>query len=230
MINLNLNINLNNQIIFAAYEFAQFRDDCKKYLLQHKKSYDKFTIVQHDSFIGFITEAAVRYYISNHYRKDNIKVISWEENFDIEKIKRIISTGSSDPADIAVVEEYFYDRYDLKIIYNNKSILVDVKTALTQKEPSVAWNFMYPVVQANKAGKDYMILTYYIVSDTKNIESLKKIVIVGYTSEEKIKDCNIIYKGQKTRFGTISQTDNYETNLAIHYKEIDELIDNLKML
>ena len=117
---------------------------------------------------------------------------------------------------------------NLELKYADKYIFIDVKTALTQKEPSPRWNFMYPVIQANKIGKDYMLLTYYVVQDVKEVESLKKVIIVGYISEDIIKKCNIIKRGQKTRFGTKSQIDNYETELSVHYKEIDNLIHTLK--
>ncbi len=227
---ITLNITLTQQMIFAAYGFEHFRNDCKTFLAKHGKNYDKFTVVQHDSIIGFITEATIQRYISELYKKDNVKVTTWEQNFDIEHIKRIISSSSADADEVKLVEKYFYDKYDLKISYHDKSIYVDVKTALTQKNPSENWNFMYPVIQANKDGKDYMILTYYVVNDIKKVESLNKVVIVGYISENTVKQCKTIYKGEKTRFDTVSQTDNYETELAVHYNSIDELINNLKAL
>ena len=225
---IELKFKLTQEIIFAAYGYEQLRKNGKNYLTILGKNYDKFTIVEHDSFIGYITEYAIKEYINESYQKDSIKVISWDAKFDIDRIKEIIDSSSYEEDDIKLIEKYFYDEYDLELKYADKYIFIDVKTALTQKEPNPRWNFMYPVIQANKIGKDYMLLTYYVVQDVKEVESLKKVIIVGYISEDIIKKCNIIKRGQKTRFGTKSQIDNYETELSVHYKEIDNLIHTLK--
>lgn len=218
---------LTQDLIIAAYGFEELRINCKKYLSQFDMNYDKFTVVSHDSFIGYITEYFLKGYISSKYKAVGVKVESWESVFDIAKIRTILKSNSKSGEDVQYVRDYFYDKYDLKLSKGSNSLLVDIKTALTKLEPKSSWNFMYPVVQAHKPGKDHMVLSYYVVEDIKNIESLKKLVIVGYTSEEVIKTCKIIKAGTRTRFGTVSQIDNYETELSIHYKDIDKLIDLL---
>jgi len=219
---------LTQDLVIAAYGFEELRNNCKKYLSQFDMNYDKFTVVSHDSFIGYITEYFLHEYISAKYNSIGVTVDSWESKFDIAKIRYILKTNSKSESDILYVREYFYDKYDLELRKDSVSLLVDIKTALTKLEPRTSWNFMYPVVQAHKPGKDHMVLSYYVVDDIKNIESLKKLVIVGYTSEQVIRTCRIIKAGTKTRFGTVSQIDNYETELSIHYKEIDGLINLLK--
>ena len=72
-----------------------------------------------------------------------------------------------------------------------------------------------------------MVLSYYVVNDIKDINSLKKITIVWYISEDIIKTCKIIKAWEKTWFWTVSQIDNYITELSIHYKDIDDLIKNI---
>lgn len=223
---ISLNKTLTPSLINAAKEFEEFRNNCKKYLTQFEMNFDKFTVVGHDSFIGYISEYFLKEYIESKYTILGIHVSTWEHNFDIAKIKSIIKSNSKSIEDRQYIREYFYDKYDLEIKKGKTTYLVDIKTALTQKEPKSSWNFLYPVIQANKPGKDFMILSYY-VSENINVESLKKLVIIGYTSEKVIKTCNIIYEGTRTRFGTISQIDNYETELAIHFKDIDLLMKRL---
>lgn len=218
---------LTQDLVIAAYGFEELRNNCKKYLSQFDMNYDKFTVVSHDSFIGYITEYFLREYIGSKYKSKGITVESWESIFDIAKIRSILKSNSKATEDVQYIRDYFYDKYDLKLSKGAKSLLVDIKTALTKLEPKSSWNFMYPVIQAHKPGKDHMVLSYYVVEDIKDIESLKKLVIVGYTSEEVIRTCKIIKAGTRTRFGTVSQIDNYETELAIHYKDIDRLINLL---
>jgi hypothetical protein len=218
---------LTQDLVIAAYGFEELRNNSKKYLSQFDMNYDKFTVVSHDSFIGYITEYFLREYIGSKYKSEGVTVESWESIFDIAKIRSILKSNSKATEDVQYIRDYFYDKYDLKLSKGAKSLLVDIKTALTKLEPKSSWNFMYPVIQANKPGKDHMVLSYYVVEDIKDIESLKKLVIVGYTSEEVIRTCKIIKAGTRTRFGTVSQIDNYETELAIHYKDIDRLINLL---
>jgi hypothetical protein len=63
-------------------------------------------------------------------------------------------------------------------------------------------------------------LVYYIVDDLKNIESLKELVLIGYTMPEIILSCQVIKAGEVTEFNTTSQIDNYITNLAKHYLDL----------
>ncbi len=215
---------LDKSLIKKAKAFEKLRNDCKSYLTQTNQNFDKFTIVTHDSFIGYITEFLVKKHLEEEYSDKGIKVEAWDEQYDISKIKAIIKKNLTDKDSILYIKNYFYDRWDLQLTYNGQTVKIDVKTALTQKNPTDKWNFLYPVIQVNKEGKDSMILAYYVVDSIKDITSLKQLVIVGYTTQKLIKNCNIIKQGEKTRFGTISQIANYETELAIQYRSLDKMI------
>lgn len=215
---------LTTNLIATAYRFETFRTNCKNFLNKHDLSFDKFTVVSHDSFVGYITEYLLRDYIATTYASHGLVIDTWENKFDIKRILNIIHIASNDAQDIQYVRSYFYDQYDLKISKGDVNITIDIKSALTKLEPKSSWNFMYPAVQAQKCGKDYIILVYYIVENLQNIESLKKLAVIGYMSQDIIKKCPVVKSGTLTRFGTKSQIDNYETELAFHYKNIDELI------
>ena len=211
-------VNFSNTLFQKAKTFESFRNQCKKYLQEVNMNFDKFTIVGHDSFLGYVTEATISDYISKHF--NNVKVSSWENNHNIKKIINIIEAKDYSKESSSLVKEYFYDKWDLKIKTNNKTLYCDVKTAYTAKKPKDNWVFMYPVVQVNKEGKDFMLLVYYVVDKIKDIHSLEKLVIIGVTTPNIIKHCKIIKAGKKTRFGTISQIDNYLTQLSKHYEQL----------
>ena len=217
-----INILLDSKDFERAESFSKFREQCKNYLSSVGKNWDKFTIVSHDSFIGYITEKAIKKYIESKF--NDAKVVSWEEQFDMKLIIKIISEKKTDETSIELVRNYFYDSWDLMINGEKVRILSDVKTALTKKEPSLSWNFLYPVVQAEKIGKDIMILVYYVVNDLKDLHSFIKLVLVGAITPETIKKCKIIYAGEKTIFGTTSQIDNYITELSKDYLPLELFI------
>jgi hypothetical protein len=217
-----IKISVDSKDFERAESFSKFREQCKNYLSSVGKNWDKFTIVSHDSFIGYITENAIKKYIESKF--NGAKVVTWEEQFDLKLIIKIISEKKTDEASIELVRNYFYDSWDLMINGEKVRILSDVKTALTKKEPSLSWNFLYPVVQAEKAGKDIMILVYYVVSDLKDLHSFTKLVLVGAITPETIKKCKIIRAGEKTIFGTTSQIDNYITELNRDYYPLEKFI------
>ena len=214
-----------DELIKKAKEFDSFRITCKNFLTKKNICYDKFTVVDHDSKVGYISESAICDYIIEQLKDTDLVVERWEDNFNKNEIDRVIKNdGDPEP-----VKNYFYDDYDIRVHNDKVDIKIDVKSALTAKQPTEKWNFMYPVVQANKPGKDEMILAY-CVSSSLNVEKVEKIVIVGYTTEQRIKKCKIIPKGTYTRFGTKSQIDNYETELSKDYSDLDELIKFLKSM
>ncbi len=215
---------LDKSLINKARDFEALRNDCKSYLTQENQNFDKFTIVSHDSFIGYITEFLVKKHLEEQYGEKGILVQAWDEQYDILKIKSIIENNLTDKDSVLYIKSYFYDSWDLQLIYKGKKVRIDVKTALTQKNPTPKWNFLYPVIQVNKQGKDSMILAYYVVDSIKDITSLNQLVIVGYTTQRLIKGCKIIKQGEKTRFGTVSQIANYETELATQYRSLDKMI------
>lgn len=216
---------LTQDLIVKAIWFETLRKECKEYLWKHNAEFDKFTVVAHDSFIWYLTEKFLKEYIES--KNNLLEIEDWNSSFDFIKLKNIININSEKKEDIDYVKTYFYDKWDLKIIYKSKEVYVDIKTALTKLEPKSSWNFMYPVIQANKEWKDYMMLCYYVVNDIKDVNSLNKITVVWYISEEIIKTCEIIKAWNKTKFGTTSQIDNYITELSIHYKNIDILIKSI---
>ena len=207
--------------VVKARKYRNFRNRCKTYLKERGHDYDKFTITDNDSTLGYISETIVSEYIEKTY--NNVKVQKWIRFFDFYRVKKILDSGSNDEEDIEYVKNYFYDRYDLEVtVGNNRPIYIDVKTAITKLQPTAEWNFLYPCVQAHKKGKDYSILAYCIANDKDNIETLKNIIIIGFIKEEDIKKNEIIEKGVETEHGTISQIKNYDTHIT-QYKDINEL-------
>jgi len=224
-----IQVSLSRGLIDRAYAFSNLRAKCKSYLAKHNLDYDKFTAVSHDSFTGFISEYYVKNFLVTLYNNTPIYVTTWEEQFDLKKINHILSQDSELKEDINYVKEFFYDRYDLVIENGRQKLYIDVKTALTRLNPTYKWSFLYPVIQAHKKGKDVMILVYFVVEDIMYPESLKEIVLAGFVTEEKIKKCSIIRKGEKTKFGTVSRIDNYITELSHNYNTNFNKLESLLM-
>lgn len=206
-----------------AMWFQGFRGECKEYLAKHGVDYDKFTVVSHDGYLGFISEWVFSQYLNDKFGGVIEKCLKWEENFDLEKIKKIIKKDSKDTEDISYVKKYFYDTWDLLITTKTATYKCDVKTALTKKEPQSSWNFLYPIIQAKKAGKDLMVLIYYIYRG-KDFHDLTGEVLIGATTYDLIKKCKVLKKGDVSKFGTKSQTDNYVTELSRDYYELSKFI------
>jgi hypothetical protein len=220
-------VQLSKGILDKAKAMSSLRISCKKFLSDRDLEFDKFTMVTHDSYTAYITELFMKIFFEEKFSEKGIKISAWDEQFDLKEINRILSSGSHAIKDIEYIKNYFYDNYDLSLEYNQKELFIDIKTALTQKQPKLKWNFLYPVVQAHKKGKDIMVLTYYIVEDISHVETLKEICIAGYIMEEEIKKCPKILQGQKTRYKTISQIDNYITELSRDYSSNFEKILDL---
>lgn len=202
-----------------AQEISDFRKRMKAYLSKYGKCYDKFTITENDTFLGYVSEIAIREYMKNNYG-DIINVELWSDYFDFDRIKNAVDNDIDVKEEIEYVREYFYDKYDLKIIEKTtqKTIKVDVKTAETCKEPKPTWDFLYPVVQNRREGKDCVILCYYYKQNNSN-----SIILVGYISEKEISQKNILLAGEKTKFGTVNQIDNYETKVT-DYKKLSRML------
>ncbi|MGP1612432.1 MAG: hypothetical protein ACTTG8_05025 [Catonella sp.] len=193
-----------------AERISKFRSKMKAYLTRFGACYDKFTITENDTLLGYISETAVSNYLLENYG-DKIEVRRWADLFDLNRIESAVENNNSAKEEVEYVKSYFYDKYDLEIVEkkSGKTIFVDVKTAETSKEPQLTWNFLYPVVQNQREGKDCVILCYYY-----KIANLKKIILVGYISEEEISRKHILRAGSRTRFGTLNQIDNYETKVT----------------
>lgn len=203
-----------------AKRISEFRSKMKAYLTRYGACYDKFTVTENDTFLGYVSETAVSEYLTDNFG-DKVEVRRWEDSFDMHRIRRAVEQNDSDIKEIEYVKNYFYDRYDLEIIEkkSGKSIFIDVKTAETWKKPQLTWDFLYPVVQNQREGKDCVVLCYYYKA-----AGMKKIILVGYISEKEIARKHILRAGTRTRFGTVNQIDNYETKVT-DYQSLSRMLD-----
>lgn len=211
-------------IKIEAEKYDDFRKKCKAFLTENNCNYDKFTVVSHDSFIGYITEKSIIKYLREKYSPCGLHFYGWEDIKETRQLQQIITSNDNSLASIDAVKEYFYDKFDIVIRYKQKEYYLDVKTALTKLEPKLSWNFLYPVVQAKKEGKDYVLLVYFITDNGRADGNIKKLTIVGYSSEKIIRSKQIQRAGTRTKFGTLSQIDNYITTLKDDYFDLDQLI------
>lgn len=210
---------VSSELEQEAKQFSSFRRAMKAYLADYGINYDKFTVTDNDAFLGYVSETAISNYLTEKYG-DRIEVKHWADSFDMNRIVSAVEHKNGAMGEVEYVKQYFYDKYDLKIVdkKSGKTICVDVKTAETRKRPQPTWNFLYPVVQNQKEGKDCVILCYYY-----KIENLKKIILVGYISEDEISCKEVLKKGETTRFHTINQIDNYET-MVTDYQQLSEML------
>lgn len=203
-----------------AERISGFRSRMKEYLTRFGACYDKFTVTENDTLLGHVSETAVSNYLLENYG-DKIEVRRWADSFDINRIVSAVENNNGSTEEVEYVKQYFYDKYDLEIIEkkSGKTIFVDVKTAETSKEPQLTWDFLYPVVQNQREGKDCVVLCYYY-----KIANLKKIILVGYISEEEISRKHILRAGSRTKFGTLNQIDNYETKVT-DYQRLSRMLN-----
>ena len=208
----------SEKIVLEAKKVSEFRHKCKYFLEKNNLIYDKFTVVEHDSEIGYIAEQQLLKYLIKEFKNINVK--HWTENFDLEEIKNILQKSDPQEDEINLIKTFFYDKYDILLSSKMKKIYIDVKTAKTQKTPSSNWNFLYPTVQTNKKEDDCVVLTYLIY----NNDHLYQMYIVGVINYNEILNSEIQKKGTFTKFHTCSRTDNYITYLR-DYKDLTEYIN-----
>jgi hypothetical protein len=213
-------MDVSDELQKEANKNAAFRKRIKAYLKKVNRCHDKFTVTDKDSYLGYITEFAVAEYLKRHYG-DLIEVRTWTDQFDLRRIQKEIDFSVYIDSEIEYIVKYFYDAYDLEIIdkATGESIYVDVKTAETQRKPLMSWEFLYPVIQHQRQGKDCVILCYFYNTLEEN-----KIILVGYMEESEISKCPIILEGQITRRNTVSQIDNYETKVC-EYKRLSQMLE-----
>ena len=72
-----------------AEKYSNLRMDCKNFLKKHNLDFDKFTIVEHDSEIGYIAEKFITDYLKKY---TNYEIIQWSDKFDLYKIKSILKS------------------------------------------------------------------------------------------------------------------------------------------
>ena len=228
---INLPIHLSQGLCSRANNFSEFRTRCKEYLANNGVNHDKFTTTPFDSFLGYVSEEIIANYLRNKYR-GRVCVSKWQDQFDMELVRSIVKTGRNSKEDVDLICSYFYDSFDLYVSTPSMQIFIDlkidVKTAITQKKPQNNWEFLYPVVQAKKLGKDIAILVYYIVDNKDDPSTLKEIAFVGFLRENEITCCKRINAGEKTKHKTLSQTDNYITYVR-DYHSIDELFKEIEI-
>ncbi|MBQ8983161.1 MAG: hypothetical protein IJ079_06185 [Lachnospiraceae bacterium] len=213
-------MNVTEDLEKKAMAAAQFRNCIKEYLKSNNRAYDKFTITENDFFLGYVSETAVINYLCKQYN-GIINIRRWSDEFDIERIVYAVRNNICTEHEVEYVQEYFYDKYDIKIIDNKTGnyFRADVKTAETKKIPQLNWDFLYPVVQNEREGKECVILCYYCKWSDGN-----RIILVGYITEEEIRTKNLVLRGTRTRRGTLSQIDNYKT-LVTDYKTMDNMLN-----
>jgi hypothetical protein len=206
-----------------AKRITEVRKQIKDYLTTSGVCYDKFTVTENDTYLGYVSETAIAGYLRERYG-DRLAVNRWADRFDMDRIHNAIKNNDKDADEIAYVKDYFYDEYDLEIVERStgKVIRIDVKTAETSKKPQDTWNFLYPVVQNQRHGrygKDCVVLCYYY-----KMPNTSKIILVGYLSEDDIAGKKILKAGSKTKFGTVNQIDNYETQIR-DYRPLADMLD-----
>ncbi len=220
-----ITVNTNGPLFHWAENYGIFRERCKECLTRHGRHFDKFTVVSHDSFVAYVTEKAIKTHIIETYPDLVEYIAAWEDRFDLPKLKRLVKQADITEPDLDYLWQYFYDGWDLEIsLKNGKTLKADVKTALTQKTPLPGWNFLYPVIQANKKGKDLLVLVYYVTKTANDLRSLSKLVLAGAALPAEVQNCQVVKQGEKTRFGTLSQTDNFETEVGMHYAPLENFL------
>ena len=217
-------LQVSKELEIEAKQMSEFRSRIKQYLSNLNEHYDKFTVTKNDALLGYISETAVSNYLKENF-SDRIQLKSWSDLFDMNRIRNAIEYDNI--KEIEYVKSFYYDNYDLEIIEkkSGKKILIDVKTAETRKEPNSSRNFLYPVIQNKKKGKDCVVLCYYCKATQANgITQADRVKLAGYISEEEISQKRIIEAGSKTKFGTISQIDNFETQIS-EYKDLSTMLN-----
>lgn len=219
-------LQVSNELKIEARQMSEFRGHIKQYLSNLNANYDKFTVTKNDALLGYISETAVSNYLKENF-SDRIELKSWSDLFDMNRIQNAIEYNNI--KEIEYVKSFYYDKYDLEIIEkkSGKKILIDVKTAETCKEPNLSRNFLYPVTQNKKKGKDCVVLCYYCkaTKDKENVITQRdRVKLAGYISEEEISHKRIIKAGSKTKFDTVSQIDNFETQIK-DYKDLSTMLN-----
>ena len=226
---ISIRTTLSEDLASRAQNYSVFREHCKEYLANNGLNFDKFTVTVNDSFLGYVSEELFAKFLKNRYG-EKISVSKWQDQFDMHRIIDIVKTGRNNQEDIDLVRQYFYDQFDLYVsapgFHSFVNLKIDVKTAITPKKPRPDWDFLYPVVQAQKLGKDIAVLVYCIVENDGDPNSLKEFIIVGYLREDEIVGREIIHEGERTKHFTPSRTENYITYIQ-DYHDINELFNDI---
>ncbi len=120
---------LVEEVFRKAKSFSKIRADFKTYLERRECCFDKFTITQNDSMLGFISEYILLDYIRRNYENAGLTAVSWESQFDMRRVIDIVGNDSKRDEDVQYVRKYFYDAYDICLSYKGYKCYVDIKTA-----------------------------------------------------------------------------------------------------
>ena len=188
---------IDSAMIREARNFKASRDKIKAILKLENRDYDKFT-TKDDSFIGRLGELLFVKWLKE------IKGLKEDKDF-IEWYK------------VHHPKEDFYDKWDYKLLKNEKTI--DVKAAQTKLEPNPKWTFGYPGIQ-KPANKDYIVLVYIINNE---IKVPIKGIIIGWLrgSEVATKYGKPVWTNAFAGFGY--RTPNFETVVGDYYT-IEEIL------
>lgn len=212
---------ITNDLIKKAEIYQQFRNNIKLILNHYGRYFDKFTCTNRDAFDGYLAEKCVKEFLDNN----NIENTSWDSlyrpsPFLVNKVLSLnlesINLFSKD--EIANLETYFYDKWDLDIKNIGKT---DIKCASTSKTPLNSWSYGIPVIQVNKPGKEAVLLAYLIYDkDPKYDNSAipQKCVIIGYRSIEDIKYFKRTSINSTANFSY--HIENYELKITDFYSII----------
>ena len=127
----------SEKIVLEAKKVSEFRHKCKYFLEKNNLIYDKFTVVEHDSEIGYIAEQQLLKYLIKEFKNINVK--HWTENFDLEEIKNILQKSDPQEDEINLIKTFFYDKYDILLSSKMKKIYIDVKMKVYSNERIVPY-------------------------------------------------------------------------------------------
>lgn len=201
----------------TAKRVSLFRKECKDHLAGLGIVRDKFTAVDHDTFIAEITETVLAEYLRKEHK---VRVDRWEDDFNLDRIHRIISEKARDRESVNYLSYFFYDRWDLRIRLDGKVLFADVKTALTTKAVKPNWKFLIPKVQVERSGKDLFILAYLIGT----VEKPEAIEVIGACSPSVVRKQELIGSGSQTEHGTTSRISNYTTTIGVDYSPLSSYL------
>ena len=195
-------IEITKEMIKISKNYKTKRDTEKEVLKQRGQDYDKFT-TDDDAYIGKLGEIVFEIYLKQQNLKIGEDFISWSD-------RKKKTTKFRDE---------FYDKWDYKIVKNDTSVTIDVKTGQTSLVPKPQWNYGYPVVQSPEK-KDYIVLVYIIYKSNSNKTPIKG-KIVGWMTGKEIKNYRKTMKNGYAGFRY--KTLNHDT-VVKDYKNIDELL------
>lgn len=211
-------LTITSEDIEKAKKFQIYRDNIKIILNAHNRYFDKFTCTTRDAFDGYLAEK----YVEKYLKDKNISVSSWDNEYRLptELVYKILNLdinstsqlNSFSEDEIANIEKYFYDKWDLNIEGIGKT---DVKCAATHLSPQTSWTYGIPEIQINKSGKEAVFLAYIIYDKNPKHHSDAipiKCVFIGYKSIEDIKRFEVVTRNVRHNYNY--HTPNYELEIS----------------